>query len=147
MAEQELQRVRTQIRQEEVCSQTQVHICLFAVSNLTRYLLLYSIKHIILTPVFASSEQQEHVSSMEEKLHSLRSLLQEVQLHGSHQKQTISELQLKNNHQNIEAESLKRRVDELNQVRKLLLCSNESRITFQMYSGVINHHIYLAKFL
>lgn len=62
------------------------------------------------------SEQQEHVLSLEEKLHSVRSSLQELQLHGSQQKQTISELQLKNNQQNMEMESLRRRVDELNQV-------------------------------
>lgn len=69
---------------------------------------------------FTSSEQQDHVSVLEEKLHSLRSSLQELQLHGSQQKQTISELQLKNNQQNIETESLKRRIDELNQVWKQL---------------------------
>lgn len=85
MAEQELQRVRTQIRQEE----------------------------------------QEHVSSLGEKLHSLRSSLQELQLHGSQQKQTISELQLKNSQQNIEMESLRRRIDELNQE---LSCKDQVRV-------------------
>lgn len=88
--------------------------------------------HWILTPVFTSSEQQERVSSLEEKLHSLRSSLQESQLHGSQQKQSISELQLKNNQQNIEMESLKRRIDELNQVRKTLLRSRVHVFTLQL---------------
>lgn len=135
MAEQELQRVRTQIRQEEVRSQTnsltsQMVFFLYithctssplppncvSLSDLT--CIAISLRANILTAAFTSSEQQERVSSLEEKLHSLRSSLQELQLHGSQQKQTISELQLKNNQQNIEMESLKRRIDELNQVRK-----------------------------
>lgn len=64
-----------------------------------------------------SSEQQEHVSSVEEKLRSVRSSLQEVQLHCSQQKQTISELQAKNSQQSIEMDGLKRRIEELQQVR------------------------------
>lgn len=148
MAEQELQRVRTQIRQEEVCSQTktsqncfllvffqhtvQVHLHLLIVCNVqTQYLMLY-IGTSSFPPTFAFSEQQEHVSSLEDKHHSLRSSLQELQLHGSQQKQTISELQLKNNQQNIEMESLRRRIDELNQVRKPSLHPNGGLIKFQM---------------
>nr|XP_020496147.1 leucine-rich repeat-containing protein 45 [Labrus bergylta] len=60
-------------------------------------------------------EEQEHVSSVEEKLRSVRSSLQEVQLHCSQQKQTISELQAKNSQQSIEMDGLRRRVEELQQ--------------------------------
>ncbi|KAG8008890.1 Leucine-rich repeat-containing protein 45 [Nibea albiflora] len=60
-------------------------------------------------------EEQEHVSSLEEKLRSVRSSLQEVQLHCSQQKQTISELQVKNSQQSIEMDGLRRRIEELQQ--------------------------------
>ncbi|XP_041671827.1 leucine-rich repeat-containing protein 45 [Cheilinus undulatus] len=60
-------------------------------------------------------EEQEHVSSLEEKLRSVRSSLQEVQLHSSQQKQTISELQAKNSQQSIEMDGLRRRIEELQQ--------------------------------
>uniref|UniRef100_A0A3Q3MTA2 Leucine rich repeat containing 45 n=1 Tax=Mastacembelus armatus TaxID=205130 RepID=A0A3Q3MTA2_9TELE len=60
-------------------------------------------------------EQQEHVSSLEEKLRSVRSSLQEVQLHSSHQKQTISDLQAKNTQQSIEMDALRRRIEDLQQ--------------------------------
>ncbi|XP_070847313.1 leucine-rich repeat-containing protein 45 [Chaetodon trifascialis] len=60
-------------------------------------------------------EEQEHVSSLEEKLRLVRSSLQEVQLHCSQQKQTISELQVKNSQQSIEMDGLRRRIDELQQ--------------------------------
>lgn len=53
---------------------------------------------------------------LEEKLRSLRSSLQEAQLHCTQQKQTISELQAKNSHQNIEMDGLRRRIEELQQV-------------------------------
>uniref|UniRef100_A0A7N9AVK0 Leucine rich repeat containing 45 n=1 Tax=Mastacembelus armatus TaxID=205130 RepID=A0A7N9AVK0_9TELE len=60
-------------------------------------------------------EEQEHVSSLEEKLRSVRSSLQEVQLHSSHQKQTISDLQAKNTQQSIEMDALRRRIEDLQQ--------------------------------
>ncbi|KAK9529933.1 hypothetical protein VZT92_011479 [Zoarces viviparus] len=60
-------------------------------------------------------DQQEHVSSLEEKLRSVRSLQQEVQLHCSQQKQTISELQAKNSQQGMEINGLQRRTEELQQ--------------------------------
>ncbi|KAF3691454.1 Leucine-rich repeat-containing protein 45 [Channa argus] len=60
-------------------------------------------------------EEQEHVSSLEEKLRSVRSSLQEIQLHSSQQKQTISELQAKNSNQSIEMDGLRRRIEELQQ--------------------------------
>ncbi|KAM7382272.1 hypothetical protein PAMA_012910 [Pampus argenteus] len=60
-------------------------------------------------------EEQEHVSSLEEKLRSVRSSLQEVQLHCSQQKQTICELQAKNSQQSIEMDGLRRRIEELQQ--------------------------------
>uniref|UniRef100_A0A671V5J8 Leucine rich repeat containing 45 n=1 Tax=Sparus aurata TaxID=8175 RepID=A0A671V5J8_SPAAU len=60
-------------------------------------------------------EEQEHVSTLEEKLRLVRSSLQEVQHHCSQQKQTISELQVKNSQQSIEMDSLRRRIEELQQ--------------------------------
>ncbi|XP_054457252.1 leucine-rich repeat-containing protein 45 isoform X1 [Anoplopoma fimbria] len=60
-------------------------------------------------------EEQENVSSLEEKLRSARSLQQEVQLHCSQQKQTISELQAKNSQQSMEINGLRRRTEELQQ--------------------------------
>ncbi|XP_068440001.1 leucine-rich repeat-containing protein 45 isoform X2 [Clinocottus analis] len=59
--------------------------------------------------------QQEHVSSVEEKLRSVRSLQQEVQLQCSQQKQSISELQAKNSQQSMEMNGLRRRTEELQQ--------------------------------
>ncbi|XP_023120972.2 leucine-rich repeat-containing protein 45 [Amphiprion ocellaris] len=60
-------------------------------------------------------EEQEHVSTLEEKLRSVRSSMQEVQLHCSQQKQTISELQAKHSQQSIEMDGLRRRIEELQQ--------------------------------
>lgn len=60
-------------------------------------------------------EEQERVSALEEKLRSVRSSLQEVQLHCSQQKQTISELQAKTSQQSIEMDGLRRRIEELQQ--------------------------------
>ncbi|KAK2815448.1 hypothetical protein Q5P01_025915 [Channa striata] len=60
-------------------------------------------------------EEQEHVSSLEEKLRSMRSSLQEIQLHSSQQKHTILELQAKNSNQSIEMNGLRRRIEELQQ--------------------------------
>ncbi|XP_068440000.1 leucine-rich repeat-containing protein 45 isoform X1 [Clinocottus analis] len=60
-------------------------------------------------------EEQEHVSSVEEKLRSVRSLQQEVQLQCSQQKQSISELQAKNSQQSMEMNGLRRRTEELQQ--------------------------------
>ncbi len=57
------------------------------------------------------------MSSLEEKLRSVRSSLQEVQLHCAQQKQTISELQVKNSQQTVEMDGLRRRIEELQQVR------------------------------
>lgn len=57
------------------------------------------------------------MTSLEEKLRSMRSSMQEMQLRGSQQKQTISELQAKNSQQTAEMDSLRRRMDELQQVR------------------------------
>ncbi|XP_077407150.1 leucine-rich repeat-containing protein 45 isoform X1 [Vanacampus margaritifer] len=65
--------------------------------------------------VQARQEQYEHVTSLEEKLRSARTSLQEVQLHVSQQKQIISEQQAKNSQQTIETDSLRRRIDELQQ--------------------------------
>ncbi|CAB1415866.1 unnamed protein product [Pleuronectes platessa] len=60
-------------------------------------------------------KEQEHVSSLKEKLRSVHSSLQEVQLHCSQQKQTISEIKAKTNHQSIEVDGLRRRIGELQQ--------------------------------
>ncbi|KAF1374331.1 hypothetical protein PFLUV_G00248930 [Perca fluviatilis] len=63
----------------------------------------------------ARLEEQELVSGLEEKLRSVRSNLQEVQLHCSQQKQTISELQAKNSQQGSEINAMRRRTEELQQ--------------------------------
>ncbi|KAA8581161.1 hypothetical protein FQN60_002742 [Etheostoma spectabile] len=60
-------------------------------------------------------EEQEHVSCLGDKLRSVRSNLQEVQLHCSQQKQTISELQAKNSQQGSEISAMRRRTEELQQ--------------------------------
>ncbi|MED6258011.1 hypothetical protein ATANTOWER_001646, partial [Ataeniobius toweri] len=60
-------------------------------------------------------KEQERVSSLEEKLRSLRSSMQAMQLHCSQQKQAISELQAKNSHQSIEMDGLRRWIEELQQ--------------------------------
>ncbi|CAN9509274.1 unnamed protein product [Ophioblennius macclurei] len=60
-------------------------------------------------------EEQELVSSLEEKVHTARSSLQEVQLHCSQQKQTISDLQAKHSQQSVELDGLRRRIMELQQ--------------------------------
>lgn len=82
---------------------------------------------------FVSSEQAEHVSSLEEKLRLVRSSLQEAQLHASQQKQTISELQVKNSQQSVEMDGLRRRIDELQQVRTHQLPSNTQPSGFAMW--------------
>uniref|UniRef100_A0A4W6FLN2 Leucine rich repeat containing 45 n=1 Tax=Lates calcarifer TaxID=8187 RepID=A0A4W6FLN2_LATCA len=69
-------------------------------------------------------EEQEHVSMLEEKLRSVRSSLQEVQHHCSQQKQTISELQAKTGQQSVEMDGLRRRIEELQQVRIFTLQLN-----------------------
>ncbi|KAM9716884.1 LOW QUALITY PROTEIN: leucine-rich repeat-containing protein 45 [Menidia menidia] len=60
-------------------------------------------------------EEQELASSLEEKLHSMRSSLQETQLHCCQQKQVLSELQARNSQQSAEAHAMKRRIQELQQ--------------------------------
>ncbi|XP_061764711.1 leucine-rich repeat-containing protein 45 isoform X2 [Nerophis ophidion] len=60
-------------------------------------------------------EEQAHVSSLEEKLRSVRSSIQEIQLQSSQQKQIISEQQAKNRQQIIETDSLRRKIEELQQ--------------------------------
>ncbi|XP_038160464.1 leucine-rich repeat-containing protein 45 isoform X3 [Cyprinodon tularosa] len=62
-------------------------------------------------------EEQEQMSSLEEKLGSLRSSMQEMQLLCSQKNQTISELQAKNGHQSVQLDGLRRRIEELQQVR------------------------------
>ncbi|KAM6897182.1 leucine-rich repeat-containing protein 45 [Xenentodon cancila] len=63
----------------------------------------------------ARLQEREHVSSLEEKLRSVRSSLQEKQLHCSQQKQSISELQAKTSQQSVEMDGLRRRIEELQQ--------------------------------
>ncbi|XP_029383462.1 leucine-rich repeat-containing protein 45 isoform X4 [Echeneis naucrates] len=60
-------------------------------------------------------EEQEHISSMEEKVRSARSSLQEVQLQCSQQRQTIYELQSKTSQQSTKMDGLRRRIEELQQ--------------------------------
>ncbi|XP_061666071.1 leucine-rich repeat-containing protein 45 [Syngnathoides biaculeatus] len=63
----------------------------------------------------ARQEEHEHVLSLEEKLRSVRSSMQEVQLHLSQQKQIVSEQQAKNSQLTIETDCLRRRIEELQQ--------------------------------
>ncbi|XP_071318703.1 leucine-rich repeat-containing protein 45 [Trachinotus anak] len=70
-------------------------------------------------------EEQEHVSSLEEKLRTVRSSLQEVQLHCSQQKQTISDLQAKTGQQSVEMDGLRRRIEELQQE---LSCKDQEKV-------------------
>ncbi|MGH0189312.1 UNVERIFIED_CONTAM: hypothetical protein FKN15_034690 [Acipenser sinensis] len=60
-------------------------------------------------------EEQQRVSHMEEKLRLLTQSRDESQIHCTQQKQTVSELQAKNNHLALEMEGLKRRIEELQQ--------------------------------
>ncbi|XP_033894361.3 leucine-rich repeat-containing protein 45 [Acipenser ruthenus] len=60
-------------------------------------------------------EEQQRVSHLEEKLRLLTQSRDESQIHCTQQKQTVSELQAKNNHLALEMEGLKRRIEELQQ--------------------------------
>ncbi|XP_066520616.1 leucine-rich repeat-containing protein 45 [Hoplias malabaricus] len=60
-------------------------------------------------------EEQQHLSSLEEKLRSARQSRDEAQSHCTQQKQTIAELHARIGHQSIEMDSLRRRIDELQQ--------------------------------
>jgi len=88
-----------------------------------------------------SFEQQEHVSSLDEKLRSVRSSLQETQLHCSQQKQSICELQAKNSQQSIETDGLRRRIEELQQVKTHQLPFNSLTLTLQTRGLWVCHKI------
>ncbi|XP_072312467.1 leucine-rich repeat-containing protein 45 [Eucyclogobius newberryi] len=60
-------------------------------------------------------EEREQVSSLKEKLSSLRCSLQEAQLHSSQQKDLISELQARSSQHSLEVDTLRRRLEELQQ--------------------------------
>lgn len=60
-------------------------------------------------------EEREQVSSLKEKLSSLRCSLQEAQLHSSQQKDLILDLQTRSSQHSVEVDSLRRRIDELQQ--------------------------------
>lgn len=60
-------------------------------------------------------EEQQRVSHLEEKMRLLTQSRDESQIHCTQQKQTVSELQAKNNHLALEMEGLKRRIEELQQ--------------------------------
>ncbi|KAK1163786.1 leucine-rich repeat-containing protein 45-like [Acipenser oxyrinchus oxyrinchus] len=60
-------------------------------------------------------EEQQRVSHLEEKLRLLTQSRDESQIHCTQQKQTVSELQARNNHLALEMEGLKRRIEELQQ--------------------------------
>ncbi|KAG7277014.1 hypothetical protein CRUP_001640 [Coryphaenoides rupestris] len=63
----------------------------------------------------ARLEEQEQVASLEDKLRAARQSRQEALGHCSQQKQTIGELQAKQGQQRLEADGLRRRVEELQQ--------------------------------
>uniref|UniRef100_A0A8C1BK98 Leucine rich repeat containing 45 n=2 Tax=Cyprinus carpio TaxID=7962 RepID=A0A8C1BK98_CYPCA len=60
-------------------------------------------------------EEQQHLTSLEEKLRAVRQSRDESQNHCTHQKQTIAELHAKVGQQSIEMDTLRRRIDELQQ--------------------------------
>ncbi|KAK7134220.1 hypothetical protein R3I93_017586 [Phoxinus phoxinus] len=60
-------------------------------------------------------EEQQHLTSLEEKLRAVRQSRDESQNHCTQQKQTVSELHARVGQQNIEMDSLRRRIDELQQ--------------------------------
>ncbi|XP_016120745.1 leucine-rich repeat-containing protein 45-like, partial [Sinocyclocheilus grahami] len=62
-------------------------------------------------------EEQQHLTSLEEKLRAVRQSRDESQNHCTHQKQTIAELHAKVGQQSIEMDTLRRRIDELQQVQ------------------------------
>ncbi|KAI4891653.1 hypothetical protein NFI96_019934 [Prochilodus magdalenae] len=95
-AEEELGKVRTQVRLEEA-------LALLDVSPNINYICLFI--HL----------QQQHLSSMEEKLRSARQSRDEAQSHCTQQKQTIAELHARVGQQSIEMDSLRRRIDEQQQ--------------------------------
>ncbi|XP_060795422.1 leucine-rich repeat-containing protein 45 isoform X2 [Neoarius graeffei] len=60
-------------------------------------------------------EEQQHLNSMEEKLRSIRQSRDEAQSHCTQQKQTITELHSRVGQQRMEMDTLRRRIDELQQ--------------------------------
>ncbi|XP_022525022.2 leucine-rich repeat-containing protein 45 isoform X2 [Astyanax mexicanus] len=60
-------------------------------------------------------EEQQHLSSMEEKLRNARQARDEAQSHCTQQKQTIAELHARTGQQSIEMDALRRRIDEQQQ--------------------------------
>ncbi|XP_028826567.1 leucine-rich repeat-containing protein 45 isoform X2 [Denticeps clupeoides] len=60
-------------------------------------------------------EEQQHLSSMEEKLRAMRQSRDESMGHCTQQKQTIAELHAKLGQQSVEMDSLRRRIGELQQ--------------------------------
>ncbi|XP_051959406.1 leucine-rich repeat-containing protein 45 isoform X2 [Xyrauchen texanus] len=60
-------------------------------------------------------EEQQHLSSLEEKLRGVRQSRDESQNHCTQQKQTIAELQARVGQQSIEMDTLRRRIEELQQ--------------------------------
>ncbi|KAJ7984793.1 hypothetical protein DPEC_G00358460 [Dallia pectoralis] len=60
-------------------------------------------------------EEQQRVSGLEEKMCGLRQSRDETQSLCSQQKQTIAELQARNRQQSVDADGLRRRIDELQQ--------------------------------
>lgn len=70
---------------------------------------------------FISFIQQQRLVHLEEKVHHLNQSRDEIQNRCTVQTQTITELQGKNNKHTFENESLKRRIEELNQVLRILI--------------------------
>ncbi|XP_043086865.1 leucine-rich repeat-containing protein 45 [Puntigrus tetrazona] len=60
-------------------------------------------------------EERQHLSALEEKLRAVRQSRDESQNHCTQQKQSIAELQARAGQQSIEADSLRRRIHELQQ--------------------------------
>lgn len=99
--------MRAQVRLEEVCT--------FYIA-----LLVFCVKAFVhldnLSLDFCSCLQQQHLSSLEEKLRAVRQSRDESQNHCTQQKQTIAELQARVGQQSVEMDTLRRRIEELQQV-------------------------------
>lgn len=63
-----------------------------------------------------SSMQQAHVSSLEDKLHSVLTSQRELQLLSCQQRRTISDLRFKTNQLSTESEGLRSKIEQLEQV-------------------------------
>ncbi|XP_038064396.1 leucine-rich repeat-containing protein 45-like [Patiria miniata] len=72
-------------------------------------------EQILSTRQRVKEEEHQRMKHLEDKIRLLSNAKDDIQQHYSQQMQTIAELQAKNNNAGLEVESLKRRLEELNQ--------------------------------